>query len=150
MCAFRDVRRDVRHLRDDGRAALRPVTVGEVQVVRAADLAARDFLAVNQHDERGRVSMPRGYRPASILSPSRKLKRYSPSRREDVREVHAAASPERIAVFMGDLSRGTRAGLTAAAAAAAIENLRHFRNRLADRPLRDLAGGRQVLFHEGR
>src|ERR1700722_14408326 len=144
------MRRDPGYFCDDRRATLGPVTVGEAEVVESANLSARHFRPVNEDDHRGpglhaariqaRVDAVALEEVEAILAIARK----------DVRKVHAAPGPERVAVLMLHLTGGTRARLPAATTTAAVEDALHFRHRFADRNLRDLACCREVLLHEGR
>src|SRR5690606_11220311 len=105
--------------RDERRAALRSVAVGEGQVVRSANLATRDFLAVDENDHRRR-----GFHAARIQAgvdavAFEEVDAVLAVGREDVRKAHAAASAERIAVLVKVLSDRAEAGLPAAAPSAA-------------------------------
>ncbi len=84
-----------------------------------------------------------------MLSPSQEVEPILAVSRKHVSELHAAASAQRIAVLVEVLGDGSESGLSAAATAAAGEHAGHLRNRLTDRFLRDPAGRRQVLLHEG-
>ncbi len=114
-----------------------------------ADVAPGHFLAIDQDDERGRGLHAARVEARVDAVAFEEVEAVFAVGREDVREVHAATGAERKAIPVLVLRDRAEAGLTATAATTAVEDAGHLRDRLADRALRDLAGGRQVLLHEG-
>ncbi len=88
-----DLCRYARDFRDQLGAALGPITVCEIQILRSADLPARHFHAIDEDDERRS-----GFHAARVQTridavPLQKVEVIFPVGRKDMGEAHAAACP---------------------------------------------------------